>query len=95
MNDHISTAASTHGWAYLDLNASLGRFVAVKSHFSIATFLGCTRPFGQYITLDGVHPSVDGQQEIANAAADALNVKYGFEIPTNPVTQLTAAQLCP
>ena len=95
MNSHIAAAATAHDWAYLDLNASLGKFVAAKSKFSIATFLGCTRPFGQYVSLDGVHPTVDGQQEIANAAADALNAHYGFEIPTNPVPALTAAQLCP
>jgi lysophospholipase L1-like esterase len=95
MNAHISAQASSHAWAYLDLNASLGGFVAARSRFSIATFLGCTRPFGQYISLDGIHPNADGQQMIANAAADALNGQYGFEIPTNPVTALTPAQLCP
>ena len=95
MNAHISDQASSHGWAYLDLNASLGQFVAAKSKFSVAKFLGCTRPFGQYISLDGIHPTSDGQQEIANAAADALNDHYGFEIPTNPIPVLTATQLCP
>jgi lysophospholipase L1-like esterase len=94
MNAHISGAATSHSWAYLDLNAALGGFVAVRSRFSLSAFLTCTRPFGQYISLDGIHPNADGQQEIANAAADALNAKYGFEIPRNPVTQLTAAQLC-
>ncbi|HEY0527537.1 MAG TPA: hypothetical protein VGD02_01815, partial [Gemmatimonadaceae bacterium] len=74
---------------------SLGKFVAAKAKFSLAKFLGCTRPFGQYVSLDGVHPTSDGQQEIANAAAAALNSTYGFDIPTNPVPQLTAAQVCP
>ncbi|HET9774972.1 MAG TPA: SGNH/GDSL hydrolase family protein [Gemmatimonadaceae bacterium] len=95
MNDHISTQASSHGWAYLDLNSALASFVAQKSHFSLPAFLGCTRPFGQYISLDGIHPSADGQQEVANAAADALNSKYGFAIPKNSPAVLTPAQLCP
>ena len=95
MNTHISAQASSHDWAYLDLNSALGGFVSVKSHFSLSSFLGCTRPFGQYISLDGIHPSADGQQEIANAAADALNTRYSFEIPKVPVPQLTPAQLCP
>ena len=94
MNDHISTQASSHGWAYLDLNTALASFVAQKTKFNLSAFLGCTRPFGQYISLDGIHPSADGQQEIANAAADALNEKYGFDIPTNPRPVLTPAQLC-
>jgi len=95
MNAHISDLATQHGWAYLDLNTALASFVAVKSHFSLSAFLGCTRPFGQYTSLDGIHPSADGQQLIANAAADALNQHYNFAIPPVPVTALTPAQLCP
>ncbi|HEY6088581.1 MAG TPA: hypothetical protein VD771_02210 [Gemmatimonadaceae bacterium] len=95
MNTHISAQATSHSWAYLDLNAALSGFVAKKTRFSLSAFLGCTRPFGQYISLDGLHPTADGQQEIANAAADALNTTYGFAIPKNPVPVLTAAQLCP
>lgn len=95
MNDHISSAASAHGWAYLDLNTSLAAFVAQKTHFSLNNFLSCSRPFGQYISLDGIHPTADGQQAIANAAADALNAKYGFDIPTVTIPVLTPAQLCP
>ena len=95
MNTHISDLANQHGWAYLDLNTALASFVAVKSHFSLSAFLGCTRPFGQYTSLDGIHPTADGQQLIANAAADALNQHYNFAIPPVLVTALTPAQLCP
>jgi hypothetical protein len=95
MNAHISAQATSHSWAYLDLNIPLGSIVAVKTHFSLSAFLSCTRPFGQYISLDGIHPTVDGQQVIANAAADALNSTYGFQIPKNERPVLTAAQLCP
>ena len=94
MNTHISAQASSHGWAYLDLNTALASFVEQKTPFNLSAFLGCTRPFGQYISLDGIHPSADGQQEIANAAADALNATYGFAIPKNPRPVLTPAQLC-
>ena len=95
MNTHISAQASSHGWAYFEFNAALARFVAAKGHFSLNNFLTCNRPFGQYVSLDGIHPTADGQQEIANAAADALNTQYSFEIPKVTVPQLTAAQLCP
>jgi hypothetical protein len=95
MNTHIQAAATAHGWAYLDLNGSLASFVAAKTPFSLSKFLGCVRPFGQYISLDGIHPTADGQQEIANAAAAALNATYGFEIPVNNVPVKTPAQLCP
>lgn len=95
MNVHIQSQATSHSWAYLDLNTALASFITQKPRFSLSRFLSCTRPFGQYITLDGIHPSVDGQQAIANAAADALNARYDFEIPTNPQPVLTAAQICP
>lgn len=95
MNAHISAQATTHSWAYFDFNAALAKFVAAKGHFNLNAFLTCTRPFGQYVSLDGIHPTADGQQEIANAAADALNSTYSFLIPKIPVPALTPAQLCP
>lgn len=95
MNSHIQSQAAAHSWAYLELNTALASFIAQKTRFSLSKFLSCTRPFGQYIGLDGVHPSLDGQQAIANAAADVLNAQYGFEIPRNERPVLTAAQLCP
>lgn len=94
MNNYIQSKASGHGWAYLDLNTALASFIAIKQSFSLSRFLGCTRPFGQFIALDGVHPSLDGQQAIANAAADALNLTYDFEIPRNDQVVLTPAQMC-
>ena len=94
MNNHIASQASSHSWAFLELNATLADFIARKTAFSLSRFLSCNSPFGQYISLDGVHPTADGQQAIANAAADALNATYGFEIPRNERPVLTAAQLC-
>lgn len=95
MNAHIQSVASAHGWAYVDLNLPLAAAVATRPAFSVATFLTCTRPFGQYISLDGVHPTADGAQVIANTAADALNSTYGFAIPKNVQPALTNAQVCP
>jgi hypothetical protein len=45
------------------------------------------------VSLDGVHPNEDGYQQMANAAADALNATYGFAIPLNPQAVLTST--CP
>jgi hypothetical protein len=95
MNAHISAQSASHSWAYLDLNTALASFVALKTHFNLSNFLTCPRPFGQYISLDGIHPTEDGQQAIANAAADALNSTYGFQIPKNEQPVLTPSQLCP
>ncbi len=93
MNSHISSVAQTNGWAYLDLSTVWAQWVSRRGPFSVAFLLGCVRPYGQYVSLDGVHPNVQGYQEMANAAASALNTKYGFAIPANPQAVLTTT--CP
>jgi hypothetical protein len=95
MNSFIQSQASANGWAYLDLNAVLAKAIANRGTYSVAKQFGCLSPYGQYISLDGVHPNVQGYQEFANAAAEALNLTYEFEIPLNPVPVRTQAQLCP
>jgi lysophospholipase L1-like esterase len=94
MNSFIQSQASANGWAYLDLNAVLGKAVANRGAYSVFKQLTCALPYGQYISMDGVHPNVQGYQEMANAAADALNATYGFAIPVNPQAVLTPAQVC-
>jgi hypothetical protein len=94
MNSFIQSQASANGWAYLDLNAVLGKAVANRGAYSVFKQLTCALPYGQYISIDGVHPNVQGYQEMANAAADALNATYGFAIPVNPQAVLTPAQVC-
>jgi hypothetical protein len=94
MNSFIQSQASANGWAYLDLNAVLGKAIANRGAYSVVKQLTCALPYGQYISMDGVHPNVQGYQEMANAAVDALNATYGFAIPVNPQAVLTPAQVC-
>ena len=94
MNAHIKSVAQTNGWAYMDLAAVWAQWVARRGPFSVATMFACVLPYGQYVSLDGVHPNVQGYQEMANAAADALNSTYGFAIPQNAQTVLAASQIC-
>jgi hypothetical protein len=94
MNSFIQSQASANGWAYLDLNVVLGKAIANRGAYSAVKQLTCALPYGQYISMDGVHPNVQGYQEMANAAADALNATYGFAIPVNPQAVLTPAQVC-
>jgi hypothetical protein len=93
MNNHIQAVAQGNGWAYLDMSAVWAQWVTRRGPFSVANLLGCVRPFGQYVSLDGIHPNVQGYQEMANAAAAALNATYGFAIPPNTVNVLTST--CP
>jgi hypothetical protein len=95
MNSFIQAQASANGWAFVDLNAVLAKAMANRGPYSVVKQLGCTRPYGQFISVDGVHPNVQGYQEMANAAAAALNSAYGFAIPENPQTVLTPAEVCP
>jgi hypothetical protein len=95
MNSHIQAVAQQNGWAYVDFATVWAQWVAARGPFSLSKLLTCTRPYGQYTSLDGVHPNSDGYQEMANAGAAALNSTYTFAIPglTKPV--LTPAQVCP
>lgn len=94
MNARIVELAAARNYALVDANAVLSGFVAENPLFSVRKQLGCSFPYGQYISLDGVHPNGFGHQVVANAAADAINAKYGFTIPKTTVAVLTAAQQC-
>ncbi len=94
MNSHIQSVAQANGWAYVDLSTVWAQWVQRRAPFSVAVMFTCNNPYGQYVSLDGVHPNAQGYQEMANAAADALDATYGFAIPTNPQPVLSQAQLC-
>jgi hypothetical protein len=72
MNAHIKSVAQSNGWAYLDLEPVWAQWVGRRGPFSVASIFNCVLPYGQYVSLDGVHPNAQGYQEMANAAADAL-----------------------
>jgi hypothetical protein len=93
MSNHIKSVAQANGWAYMDMAAVWAQWVTRRGAFKVANLIGCVRPFGQYVSLDGIHPNLQGYQEMANAAALALNLTYGFEIPTNDQAVLTST--CP
>jgi hypothetical protein len=95
INVQIKSLADQNGWAYVDANAVFGSFVAVRAPYSSAIELSCNSPYGQYISLDGLQPTLAGNQLIANAAAAALNARYGFTLPQVPVAPVSQAQLCP
>ncbi len=84
MNVRIAELANANDYALLDANEVLGFIVGARASYSLAAQLGCNIPYGQYISLDGVHPSNQGHILIANAAIEAVNEHYGFEIPTIP-----------
>ena len=47
-------------------------------------FTAPTAPFGKWISLDGVHPSAEGQKIIANGLIGVINAKYGTTLKPIP-----------
>jgi len=78
MNAHMQAKASANGWAYFSLSAL---YDLPKPAFKVLDVLFSNAPFGSNISLDGVHPSAQGQAILAAAAAQAINAKYGVAIP--------------
>jgi lysophospholipase L1-like esterase len=78
MNAYIRQKANENGYAYFALSALYDR---PKPRYSLSALLTSNTPFGAYISLDGIHPSTAGHAILADAAAAAINAKYGFDIP--------------
>jgi len=78
MNAHMQAKAAELGFAYFSLDAV---YALPKPAFSISGVLFSNAPFGANISLDGVHPSAQGQGVLAAAAAQAITAKYGVAIP--------------
>ncbi|MBI1808759.1 MAG: hypothetical protein HYR75_02570 [Gemmatimonadetes bacterium] len=57
MNAQIAGLAKQHGWALLDVNAVFGTIAAARAPYAVTTQLACLNPYGQYVSLDGVHPN--------------------------------------
>jgi hypothetical protein len=77
MNGHMRTKAAENGYAYFSLDAV---YAVAKPRFSVSDLLFSNTPFGANISLDGVHPSSQGQALLAIAAAQSINAAYGLSI---------------
>lgn len=78
MNTRMQAKANEHGYAYFALSAL---YDLPKPRFSIPDILFSDQPFGPNISLDGVHPSAAGQRILAGAAVQAVNARYGVNVP--------------
>ena len=80
MNAIIQDEAAKHGFAYFALSALYDNTVT-KGPLNAAAIMGTTQPYGPYVSLDGLHPTAEGQRVLADAAAQALNNTYHLGIP--------------
>jgi hypothetical protein len=91
-NNFISTQASSHGWGYLDPNATLDSLradpTAVAPFPNAGTppdFNPCSAsPFGTAFSCDGVHPSGATNKLVANKLIEVINAKYGTSLAKIP-----------
>jgi lysophospholipase L1-like esterase len=91
MNAVIREEAQTRGFAYFPLGA-LYDDVVTKPAFNAITLMTSGQPYGPYVSLDGLHPTAEGQRILAEAAARALNETYKFGIPVSGGPSLFAAR---
>ena len=73
INAHIQAKANENGYAYFALSAL---YDLPKPSLNMYNVLFSNTPFGPNMSLDGVHPSAQGQSILANAAVAAVNAKY-------------------
>jgi hypothetical protein len=78
MNAHMQAVAQSDGYAYFSLEAVYG---LPKPAFNLVNVVFSSTPFGPNISLDGIHPSTQGQSILAGAAIQAINARYGLAIP--------------
>ena len=82
LDTHIRAEAERRGLAYFRLGDLYER-ADVKPPFSVVALMTSSTPYGPFISLDGIHPSAAGSSVLADAAARALNARYGLGIPVS------------
>lgn len=79
MNAFIRAEAERVGFAHFELEELYGRS-DIKPPFSVVALMTTAQPYGVYTSLDGLHPSGEGQRVLAEAAARAIDRRYGFNM---------------
>lgn len=85
-NAAIEAKANELGWAYLDPNPALAQLRQAGQIPVVPDLRQPSAAFGAYISLDGVHPAAAAHALIADLIAEAVNAKYGTNIPTSAQT---------
>ena len=80
-NAYIRAKADSLGFAYYDPNPALAAFRADGRIPAVPDFDAARRPFGLYVSADGVHPAGAAHRVLADELIAAINAKYGTAIP--------------
>lgn len=81
-NAAIQAKATALGWAYFDPNPLLATLRQSGAIPIVPNLASATNTFGDYISLDGVHPRRPAHVLIANGMVAAINAKYGTNLGT-------------
>jgi lysophospholipase L1-like esterase len=84
-NAYIKAKADTAGFAYWDPNPLFAQLHTTGAIPPFPNFGSTTQTFGQYISLDGIHPSTLAHQTIANELISVINTKYGTKLAPIPL----------
>ncbi|MES1240351.1 MAG: SGNH/GDSL hydrolase family protein [Acidobacteriota bacterium] len=79
-NNIIASVANSSGAALVDINSTFARLATTGINVGGITY---TKSFltGGVFSYDGVHPTAFGYAYVANVFLDAINAKFGGEIP--------------
>jgi len=83
---HIQAQAEARGFARVDLGVMYNR-PENRPALNAQAFMQGPAPYGPNISIDGVHPTAEGSRILADAAAAALNARYGFDIRRAPTPE--------
>ena len=76
-NSYIKAKADSVGFAFFDPNPLLAGLKASGAVPVFPNLTSVTQPFGQFFSLDGVHPSAAAHILIADSLVAVINAKYG------------------
>ena len=81
-NAFIKAKADSIGFAYYDPNTTLARITALDPVLSthVPNLASATATFGQYVSLDGIHPGPATHIEIEKDLVAVINAKYGTSL---------------
>jgi hypothetical protein len=85
-NTFILAQATARGYAWADPNALFTTLPAgaIPTFPNTTGANAVTRPFGDYFSRDGVHPSTTAHKLIANTLVTIINGAYGTSLPAIP-----------
>lgn len=81
-NTYIKAKADSIGFGYYDPNVTLARLATTDQVLAthVPNLASATATFGQWVSLDGVHPTSATHVQIANDLMAIINTKFGTHL---------------